>query len=242
MRGRMKGLEAHHRLDDPLDETMILTDDVVQVFDLPDFYCAAALSEFQDRVHSFRPVRRAVRDDCALEELPRQGFKERRLWSGSLGSFLRQLGSDAGVEDRPLDQVGDMLVVKQRFRGAFAIPRRADKDRAEVDLQQELRWREWMGRIEAMLFARASPVGGKDVERGVGQGAALNATSATSILVTVHPCFASQIASSPRPRDGRVFWAQCGSQKSCDGFDDLSVIVGSACCDRLTLQGREPML
>lgn len=90
MRGRMKGLEAHHRLEDPLDETMILTDDVVQVFDLPDFYCAAALSEFQDRVHSFRPVRRAVRDDCALEELPRQGFKERRLWSGSLGIFLGQ--------------------------------------------------------------------------------------------------------------------------------------------------------
>ncbi len=37
MRGRMKGLEAHHQLDDPLDEAMILLDDVVQVFDLPDF-------------------------------------------------------------------------------------------------------------------------------------------------------------------------------------------------------------
>lgn len=43
-------------------------------------------------------------------------------------------------------------------------------DRELDDLPQELRWREWMGRIEAMLFARVSPVGGKDVERVVGQG------------------------------------------------------------------------
>lgn len=59
---------------------------------MPDFYGAATLSEFQDRVHSLRPVRRTVRNDCALEELPRQAFEERRLWSGSLGIFLGQDG------------------------------------------------------------------------------------------------------------------------------------------------------
>lgn len=41
------------------------------------------------------------------------------------------------------------------------------------DLPQELRWREWMGRIEAVLFASASPVGRDDLARVVGQGASV---------------------------------------------------------------------
>ena len=43
-------------------------------------------------------------------------------------------------------------------------------DRELDDLPQELRWREWMGRIEAVLFASASPVGRDDLARVVGQG------------------------------------------------------------------------
>lgn len=43
-------------------------------------------------------------------------------------------------------------------------------DRDLADLPQELRWREWMGRIEAVLFASASPVGRDDLVRVVGQG------------------------------------------------------------------------
>ncbi|GAA6178010.1 SMC-Scp complex subunit ScpB [Sulfitobacter pacificus] len=43
-------------------------------------------------------------------------------------------------------------------------------DRELEDLPQELRWRAWMGRIEAVLFASASPVGRKDLARVVGQG------------------------------------------------------------------------
>ncbi|MEM9871790.1 MAG: SMC-Scp complex subunit ScpB [Pseudomonadota bacterium] len=43
-------------------------------------------------------------------------------------------------------------------------------DRELDDLPQELRWREWMGRIETVLFASASPVGRKDLARVVGQG------------------------------------------------------------------------
>ena len=46
-------------------------------------------------------------------------------------------------------------------------------DRELVDLPRELRWREWMGRIEAVLFASASPVDRDDLARVVGQGASV---------------------------------------------------------------------
>lgn len=46
-------------------------------------------------------------------------------------------------------------------------------DRELDDLPQELRWREWMGRIEAVLFASASPVGREELARVVGQGASI---------------------------------------------------------------------
>ena len=46
-------------------------------------------------------------------------------------------------------------------------------DRELDDLPQELRWREWMGRIEAVLFASASPVDREDLARVVGQGASV---------------------------------------------------------------------
>jgi segregation and condensation protein B len=46
-------------------------------------------------------------------------------------------------------------------------------DRELEDLPQELRWREWMGRIEAVLFASATPVGRDDLARLVGQGASV---------------------------------------------------------------------
>jgi segregation and condensation protein B len=47
-------------------------------------------------------------------------------------------------------------------------------DRELADLSQELRWREWMGRIEAVLFASALPVGRDDLARVVGQGASVD--------------------------------------------------------------------
>ncbi len=46
-------------------------------------------------------------------------------------------------------------------------------DRELADLPQDLRWREWMGRIEAVLFASASPVGRDDLTRVVGQAASV---------------------------------------------------------------------
>jgi len=46
-------------------------------------------------------------------------------------------------------------------------------DRELEDLPPELRWREWMGRIEALLFVSASPVGRDDLARVVAQGASV---------------------------------------------------------------------
>lgn len=47
-------------------------------------------------------------------------------------------------------------------------------DRELDDLPQDLRWREWMRRIEAVLFASASPVPREDLARIVGQGASVD--------------------------------------------------------------------
>ena len=49
-----------------------------------------------------------------------------------------------------------------------------DFDRELNDLPTELRWREWMRRIEAVLFASASPVPREDLARVVGQGASVD--------------------------------------------------------------------
>lgn len=47
-------------------------------------------------------------------------------------------------------------------------------DRELEDLPQVLRWREWMRRIEAVLFASASPVSRKDLARVIGQGVSVD--------------------------------------------------------------------
>jgi segregation and condensation protein B len=47
-------------------------------------------------------------------------------------------------------------------------------DRELIDLPPELRWREWMRRIEAVLFASATPVPRENLARVVGQGASVD--------------------------------------------------------------------
>ena len=68
-----------------------------------------------------------------------------------------------------------------RFRGSDMRPERKSKDRPEaeldrelLDLPPELRWREWMRRIEAVLFASASPVPREDLARIVGQATSVD--------------------------------------------------------------------
>ena len=51
-----------------------------------------------------------------------------------------------------------------------------DKPQLDIeleDLPSELRWREWMGRIEAVLFASAKPVSREALQKVVGQGASV---------------------------------------------------------------------
>lgn len=50
----------------------------------------------------------------------------------------------------------------------------ADFDRELEELPAALRWREWMRRIEAVLFSSASPVPREDLARVVGQGASVD--------------------------------------------------------------------
>ena len=50
----------------------------------------------------------------------------------------------------------------------------SDLDRELEDLPAELRWREWIRRIEAVLFASASPVPRADLARVVGEGASVD--------------------------------------------------------------------
>ncbi|MEP3329560.1 SMC-Scp complex subunit ScpB [Sedimentitalea sp.] len=52
-------------------------------------------------------------------------------------------------------------------------PQQEQFDRELEDLPAELRWREWMGRIEAVLFASASPVDRDSLARVIGQGASV---------------------------------------------------------------------
>jgi segregation and condensation protein B len=47
-------------------------------------------------------------------------------------------------------------------------------DRDLADLPPDLRWREWMCRIEAVLFASANPVARDHLARVVGQGASVD--------------------------------------------------------------------
>ena len=47
-------------------------------------------------------------------------------------------------------------------------------DRELVDLPQELRWREWMLRVEAVIFAAAEPVGRETLARVVGKDCSID--------------------------------------------------------------------
>nr|WP_091433233.1 SMC-Scp complex subunit ScpB [Aliiroseovarius sediminilitoris] len=53
-------------------------------------------------------------------------------------------------------------------------PSEPELDRELPDLPPELRWREWMRRIEAVLFASRTPVAREDLAKVVGQGASVD--------------------------------------------------------------------
>lgn len=47
-------------------------------------------------------------------------------------------------------------------------------DRELADLPPDLRWREWMMRVEAVVFASAEPVGRETLARVVGQNCSID--------------------------------------------------------------------
>ncbi len=59
------------------------------------------------------------------------------------------------------------------FKGVAKDKPGPELDRELTDLPHELRWQEWMRRIEAVLFSSASPVTSNDLARVVGQGASV---------------------------------------------------------------------
>ncbi|QIE47932.1 SMC-Scp complex subunit ScpB (plasmid) [Pseudohalocynthiibacter aestuariivivens] len=62
---------------------------------------------------------------------------------------------------------------QKRTKGQGGATRDDVFDRELDDMPPELRWREWMGRIEAVLFANPTPVGREALARVVGQGASI---------------------------------------------------------------------
>ncbi|MGC3939635.1 SMC-Scp complex subunit ScpB [Roseobacter sp. EG26] len=68
-------------------------------------------------------------------------------------------------------------------------------DRALEDLPPELRWREWMRRIEAVLFASASPVSSEALTRVIGPSASVDLLIADlAVELSDHPFEIAQVA------------------------------------------------
>lgn len=90
-------------------------------------------------------------------------------------------------------------------------------DRELDDLPQELRWREWMGRIEAVLFASASPVGRDDLASVVGQGASVEMLiEDIQAELTGRPYELAQVAG------GWMFWTRTQFADAIKAAADLS--------------------
>ncbi|MCC5993031.1 MAG: SMC-Scp complex subunit ScpB [Rhodobacteraceae bacterium] len=108
-------------------------------------------------------------------------------------------------------------------------------DRDLPDLPPELRWREWMRRIEAVLFASSQPVARADLARVVGQGASVDlliedlradleprpyeiATVANGWLLRTRPAYAPVIRAA----------ADIGDQALALGDQDVAVLAAIA--------------
>jgi len=123
-------------------------------------------------------------------------------------------------------------------------PAAPEFDRELDELPADLRWREWMRRIEAVLFASASPVPRDDLARVVGQGAsvdlllddlAADLRDRPYELVRIGPAFALRT----RPAYGAAIRAagDVGAQSLQLGAQDLTVLVAIALHQPITRDG-----
>jgi len=123
-------------------------------------------------------------------------------------------------------------------------PAAPEFDRELDELPADLRWREWMRRIEAVLFASASPVSRDDLARVVGQGAsvdlllddlAADLSDRPYELVRIGSAFALRT----RPAYGAAIRAagDVGAQSLQLGAQDLTVLVAIALHQPITRDG-----
>lgn len=76
----MERLEAHHRPGDPFDKPMVLLKDVIEIFDLADFYHGAGSSDFKDHIHSLQSGQigsALVNDDLLRNAIGYDGLLEK---------------------------------------------------------------------------------------------------------------------------------------------------------------------
>ena len=123
-------------------------------------------------------------------------------------------------------------------------PRIPDFDRELAALPPALRWREWMKRIEAVLFASAAPVAREDLARVVGQGASVDlliddlradletrpyeiALTGAGWLLRTRAAYAPAIRAA----------ADIGAQVLDLGEGDLAVLAAIACHQPITRDG-----
>lgn len=117
-------------------------------------------------------------------------------------------------------------------------------DRELADLAPELRWREWMRWIEAVLFASALPVRREDLARIVGQGASVELLiEDLSAELAERPYDLAQVAGSWMLRTRLAYAAaiRAAAEVGQQDFDlrefDVAVLVGIAYHQPITRDG-----
>lgn len=123
-------------------------------------------------------------------------------------------------------------------------PAAPEFDRELSELPADLRWREWMRRIEAVLFASASPVSRDDLARVVGEGASVDLllddltadlADRPYELVRIGPAFA--LRTRPAYRAAIRAVGDVGAQSLQLGAQDLTVLIAIALHQPITRDG-----
>ncbi|SNR66941.1 SMC-Scp complex subunit ScpB [Puniceibacterium sediminis] len=119
-----------------------------------------------------------------------------------------------------------------------------DLDQELQDLPPELRWREWMRRIEAVLFASASPVSREALAKVVGQGASVELLIEDLMIgLAERPYEAVRVADGWMLRTRPVYAASIRAAADVDGQDldlnefDVAVLAAIAYHQPVTRDG-----
>ncbi len=86
----MKCLEPQHLIGNPLDETMVLFKNIVEIFDLPDFNHLAVTCDFKDCIYSLgsRQIGAAfINDNLVWNTVGCDGFLEETSCRTEISAF-----------------------------------------------------------------------------------------------------------------------------------------------------------